>query len=45
MDILINNAGIFGGYTQMELDSTINQFKAAYDTRCLAENKFIRANK
>ncbi|MCZ4243870.1 SDR family oxidoreductase [Pedobacter punctiformis] len=31
LDILINNAGIFGGYPQMALDSTIDQFKAAYD--------------
>jgi len=32
LDILINNAGIFGGYPQTALDSTIDQFKAAYDT-------------
>lgn len=31
LDILINNAGIFGGYPQMALDATIDQFKAAYD--------------
>jgi len=31
LDILINNAGIFGGYPQTALDSTIDQFKAAYD--------------
>ncbi|MEO5978027.1 MAG: SDR family oxidoreductase [Chryseolinea sp.] len=31
LDILINNAGIFGGYPQAALDSTIDQFKAAYD--------------
>lgn len=32
LDILINNAGIFGGYPQKALDATIDQFKAAYDT-------------
>lgn len=31
LDILINNAGIFGGYPQAALDSTVSQFKAAYD--------------
>jgi NAD(P)-dependent dehydrogenase (short-subunit alcohol dehydrogenase family) len=31
LDILINNAGIFGGYPQSALDATIDQFKAAYD--------------
>lgn len=31
LDILINNAGIYGGYPQAALDATINQFKAAYD--------------
>ena len=31
LDILINNAGIFGGHPQSSLDSTIIQFKAAYD--------------
>jgi NAD(P)-dependent dehydrogenase (short-subunit alcohol dehydrogenase family) len=31
LDILINNAGVFGGYPQGALDSTINQFKTAYD--------------
>ncbi len=32
LDILINNAGVFGGYPQGALDSTIDQFKAVYDT-------------
>ena len=32
LDILINNAGIYGGYPQADLDSTIDQFKTAYDT-------------
>ncbi|MBV8253136.1 MAG: SDR family oxidoreductase [Chitinophaga sp.] len=32
LDILINNAGVYGGYPQAALDSTIEQFKTAYDT-------------
>jgi NAD(P)-dependent dehydrogenase (short-subunit alcohol dehydrogenase family) len=32
LDILINNAGIYGGYPQAALDASIDQFKAAYDT-------------
>ncbi|GAO44064.1 SDR family oxidoreductase [Flavihumibacter petaseus] len=31
LDILINNAGVFGGYPQSALLATIDQFKAAYD--------------
>jgi NAD(P)-dependent dehydrogenase (short-subunit alcohol dehydrogenase family) len=32
LDILINNAGSYGGYPQEALDATIDQFKAAYDS-------------
>jgi NAD(P)-dependent dehydrogenase (short-subunit alcohol dehydrogenase family) len=31
LDILINNAGIYGGHPQGALDSTIDQFQAAYN--------------
>src|SRR5215813_9990204 len=31
LNILINNAGIYGGYPQGALDATIDKFKAAYD--------------
>ena len=32
LDILINNAGIYGGYPQDALNTTIDQFKATYDS-------------
>lgn len=32
LNILINNAGIFGGYPQAALNSTIDQFKTTYET-------------
>lgn len=31
LDILINNAGIFGGYPQAALDATVEQFKSTYN--------------
>lgn len=31
LDILINNAGIYGGYPQEALNATVDQFKTAYD--------------
>ena len=31
LDILINNAGMYGGHPQSALDATIDQFKATYD--------------
>jgi NAD(P)-dependent dehydrogenase (short-subunit alcohol dehydrogenase family) len=32
LDVLINNAGINGGWPQSSLDATIDQFKAVFDT-------------
>lgn len=32
LDVLVNNAGISGGFPQSALNATIDQFKAVYDT-------------
>lgn len=32
LDVLINNAGISGGFPQLALEATIDQFKAVFDT-------------
>lgn len=32
LDVLVNNAGILGGFPQSALDATIDQFKEVYDT-------------
>ncbi|AKD54006.1 SDR family oxidoreductase [Spirosoma radiotolerans] len=32
LDVLVNNAGISGGFPQSALDATIDQFKEVYDT-------------
>ena len=43
LDILINNAGIFGGYPQSSFDATIEQFKAAYDANVYGVVRVVQA--
>jgi NAD(P)-dependent dehydrogenase (short-subunit alcohol dehydrogenase family) len=43
LDILVNNAGIYGGYPQLALDSTIIQFKSAYDTNVFGNVRVTQA--
>ena len=43
LDILINNAGIFGGHPQTALDSTIDQFKATYDANVYSVVRLTQA--
>lgn len=43
LDILINNAGIYGGYPQTALDATIDQFRATYDTNVLGVVRVTQA--
>lgn len=43
LDILINNAGIYGGYPQAALDATPEQFKAAYDSNVFGVARVTQA--
>jgi len=43
LDILINNAGIYGGYPQSAFDATIEQFKAAYDANVFGVVRITQA--
>lgn len=43
LDILINNAGVYGGYPQGALDATIEKFKAAYDANVFGVVRVIQA--
>jgi NAD(P)-dependent dehydrogenase (short-subunit alcohol dehydrogenase family) len=43
LDILINNAGIYGGYPQSAFDATVEQFKAAYDSNVLGVVRVTQA--
>ncbi len=39
LDILINNAGIYGGYPQSAFDATVEQFKSSIRCQCLWRGK------
>ena len=43
LDILINNAGIYGGYPQSAFDATIQQFKEAYDANVYGAVRVTKA--
>ncbi|NSL86176.1 SDR family oxidoreductase [Chitinophaga sp. Mgbs1] len=43
LDILINNAGMYGGYPQTALDATIDQFKATYDANVYGAVRVVQA--
>lgn len=43
LDILINNAGIYGGYPQEALNATIEQFKATYDANLFGAARVTQA--
>lgn len=43
LDILINNAGIYGGYPQSAFDATIDQFKATYDANVFSVVRVTQA--
>ncbi|WP_018343718.1 SDR family NAD(P)-dependent oxidoreductase [Cytophaga aurantiaca] len=43
LDILINNAGIYGGYPQAALDATAEQFKVAFDANVFGVARVTQA--